>query len=179
MEVAQRLVADDSGILFVRVRDEWLNNDVVAVRAEDVFAGPAVVVPVMVNLSFPNLVLREHFDIHLQRLRLDHGRPAAARSHEPDLREWEQMGVLPCLDLLLWSKEQRRSMPESVLVSALGRGGQTDKDTIRRTVRPLAVNLLSPGGGSPLDRLGAVAHSAFSQSRNRAIERRKGKKSLN
>jgi hypothetical protein len=182
MQVAQRLVADDSGILFTWIRDEWLNKDVVAVWAENVFAGPPVVVPVMVNLNFPNSVLREHFDIYLQRLRLEHGRPSAARSHAPDLKEWEQIGALPCLDLLLWSKEQRRSMPESVLVSALGPDGQVDENTIRRTVRPLAASLLSPGGDAPaLGRLKALAYFDASQRekiRSRSIESAPRQKTL-
>jgi hypothetical protein len=61
--------------------------------------------PIMIDLRFPNRVLRQHFDIYLQRLRRRKGgRPKDARKKTPDLNKWGKTGVLPCIDLLLWGK---------------------------------------------------------------------------
>jgi len=158
IDYAQRMVRDhgDTDTAFLIDRPKWMNATV-----DDVCWGGAM--PVMIDLAYPNKLLKQLFEIHLQELRRhSEGRPDDAGKHSPDLREWAKMGVLPCMDLLLWAKGEKRSIPNSVIANGLGPTGDADAETVRKTVRPLAMGLLSGELGA-VKRIRAMAHADFVQ----------------
>jgi Family of unknown function (DUF6387) len=64
-------------------------------------------VPLIIDLNFSNHLLIKEFGQHLQRLRrAPGGKPKQAEKKSPDLGSWAKMGLLPCMDLLLWAEEQ-------------------------------------------------------------------------
>jgi hypothetical protein len=159
IEHTQWLVKHESPAAFALARTDYLN----ASLDEDCVG--LTNLPIMIDLRFPNKVLRQHFEIYLQGLRQRKGgRPEEAKKHSPDVDKWGKAGLLPCLDLLLWEKELDGRVPDSVLAKALGRQGQVDRETIRKTVRPWAEALVSvPGTDSTQIRLGALAYSDLAE----------------
>src|SRR5208282_620349 len=158
-ELYHELVTDESPFAIVSVVNLALNDWRHSTVDKDCI--PSTTLPIMIDLRFPNKVLKQHFEIHLQRLRRRRGgRPEEAKKQSPDLDKWGKVGILPCVDLLLWGKELDSRIPDSVLAKALGPQGQVDEVMIRRTVRPLAKALLSPDYPT---RLGALAYSDRAQ----------------
>jgi hypothetical protein len=115
---------------------EWLKADL---RSECFFGK---VIPVMIDPQFPNSVLRQHFEMHLRRLRRQEKKIPEVNRHSPDLCEWCRLGVLPCMDLLLWEDERKVSLTNRAIADALG----TDEGKVRKTTRPLARVLLQMRG---------------------------------
>jgi tetratricopeptide (TPR) repeat protein len=60
------------------------------------------------------------------------------------LEEWAQIGLLMCMDLLLWEEEEQGRIPDSLIADALGSRGNADEEKVRKTIRPLATKLLLP-----------------------------------
>lgn len=168
IEHIQWLVMHESPAAFLAAETTYLN-----VSVEEDCDG-LFKLPMMIDLRFPNKILREHFEIYLQRMRRrGGGRPSEASKKSPDLAKWGSVQLLPCIDLLLWEKEQDGRIPDSVLVKAYGPKGQVDREMIRKTIRPLAEALLS-SHGFPRTRLGALAHSELAE-RTEAARRRNAK----
>ena len=134
--------------------------------------------PLMIDLRFPNRVLRQHFEIYLRRLRRrGGGRPKEASTKLPDFKKWGNNGLLPCIDLLLWEKDVGGRISNGLLAKALGPRGQVDSVMIRKTIRPWAEALLSPKAYDFLAfRVGALAYSDRAQ-RAEAAHRRRPPKS--
>jgi hypothetical protein len=157
IDYAQRMVSDhgDTDTVFLIDRPKWMDATV-----DNLCWGG--VMPVMIDLAYPNTLLKALFEIHLRELRRHPGgRPDDAGKHSPDLREWAEMGVLPCMDLLLWAKGENHSIPNSVIANALGPQG--DEVAVRKTIRPLAMGLLTGELGSTMERVRAMAHADFVQ----------------
>jgi hypothetical protein len=112
--------------------------------------------PLMINLRYPNSVLIDYFKMCLQMLRKDpRGKSKEATKHSPDLFKWAGRELLPCLDLILFAQEKRCKISNGTLTDALG---MFDEETVRKTIRPLAEELLDPiQQQGALDRLGALA----------------------
>jgi len=52
-------------------------------------------IPLMIDLNFPNSLLKQQFDTHLQQLRRRRGgRPTGAAKRSPDFKEWAKHGSL-------------------------------------------------------------------------------------
>jgi hypothetical protein len=140
------------------------------VELED-FKGLSTAVPVMVDLTFSNSLLKRHFEMHLQLLRRNpYARTSLARMKSPNFREWTKMGVLPCMDLLLWAEGEDGRIPDSVIADALGPEGEVDEVMVRKTIKPISKGLLDPRSGSRVDfaRLRALAYQdAFRWRRSR------------
>lgn len=64
--------------------------------------------------------------------------------YTPDLDKWGKRGLLPCVDLHLWEKQQDGRIPDSVMAKAIDPEDQVDRVMIRKTVRPWADALVSP-----------------------------------
>jgi uncharacterized protein DUF6387 len=120
-------------------------------------------VPVVIDLRFPNRVLKKHFGQHLQRLRRGpRGKPEEAGRKSPDLKEWARIGVLPCMDLLLWAEEEEGSITDRFIADALEK--DLYDDHVRKTIRPLAMALLEPGWRpTQKQRLWALAYEQWAQ----------------
>lgn len=157
VDQAQRLVGDRSlkGSLRFLHPPGWMKA---TVDAECFGHG---YVPVMIDLKFPNQVLKKHFEKHLQRLRrAPGGKPEESGKKLPDLGEWAKIGLLPCMDLLLWEEEERGRISDSLIADALGSTGDADEEKVRKTIRPLPTKLLHPIGDSTLnERLRALAYT--------------------
>lgn len=135
-------------------------------------------IPVMIDLGFPNSVIKSHFAIHLQNLRSDRrGEQGEARMQSPDLSEWAKAGVLQCMDLLLWAEEDEVRVTDRVIADALGPERGIDEEKIRKTIRPLSAGLLKGDTDALVDlrRLRALAHADHIQ-RLQARDRRNKRK---
>jgi len=128
---------DESPFILSRFPINWLNATV------DQDCAGCTNHPVIIDLRFSNKVLRQHFEIYLRRLRRHEGRPEDAKKQSPNLEKWGKVGVLPCIDLLLWEKELDGRITDSVLAGALGPQGQVDREKIRKTLRPLVEALVA------------------------------------
>jgi hypothetical protein len=124
--------------------------------------------PLMIDLRYPNSVLIEHFKAYLQMLRKDpRGKPEEAAKHSPDLTKWASQGLLACMDLILWAEEKGCRISDSRLVKALNpdpyddisEDGGVDEESVRKTIRPLAKELLDwrTYPHVDIDRLRAIA----------------------
>jgi hypothetical protein len=136
-------------------------------------------VPLMIDLNFSNQLLMKHFGQHLQRLRrAPGGKPKQAARKSPDLGSWAEMGLLPCMDLLLWAEEQRGRLPDRLIADAIEPCDIRREDQIRRVIRPLASGfLLMQGSYAHVEwtRLQAIAHADWldrQQVRNRVQARK-------
>jgi hypothetical protein len=109
------LVTNESPAALALLRAEYLD-----VRVDEDCSGLSTL-PIMIDLRFPNKVLSRHFNIYLDQLRRRKGGwPKVARKKTPNLKKWTEAGVLPCIDLLLWGKQQNLRIPDSLLAKALG-----------------------------------------------------------
>jgi uncharacterized protein DUF6387 len=159
VDQAHRLAGDSSlkGSLRFLYTPEWMKATV------DVECFEHGYMPVMIDLKFPNQVLKKHFVKHLQRLRrLPGGKPEEAGKKLPDLGEWAKIGLLLCMDLLLWEEEEQGRIPDSLIADALGSRRNADEEKVRKTIRPLATKLLHPIRDSTLnERLRALAYKQW------------------
>lgn len=99
---------------------------------------------VAVNLDYPNKVLVAQFKSWLKQVR-----DKSSGSHDkqffrlPELAEWVEMGLLPCMDLLLWAVENEKKISNRLLADALSGSSGSDEDAVRKATRPLAESLLT------------------------------------
>jgi len=147
---------------------EWMEADL---KTECFWGG---LNPLVIDLGFPNSVLVQHFELHLQNLRRRKERKPETRKHSPDVEEWFRLGVLPCMDLLLWEDEQQCRITNRLITDALALGSNDDK--VRKTIRPLAMSLLRvPGAGLDgvvhLERLRALAYQDWVEQRETRARR--------
>jgi len=174
-ELYHELIMDESPFAIFSAPSDWLrstvNKDCVGLT------------PIMIDLDFPNKVVREHFESHLQELRRQtDGRPKEAKKHSPDLDHWGKAGLLPCMDLLLLEKQLDTRIPDSVLANAVGPEGQVDREMIRKTVRPLAEALISKSDDFLRSRLHALAYwslASRAEAKHRHSAKRQSKLSKN
>lgn len=97
----------------------------------------APVAAVRVDLAAQDSVLLEAFSIWLKTARDTH---QAARRERPAYHDWSRYGLLPYIDLLIWTYETGNQIPHNFMAQAVGyfRGG----DSFRKTVPGLAKNLM-------------------------------------
>jgi hypothetical protein len=162
---AQRMASDQSpsSILRFAFCAEWMSA-----KVDDECLGRGYV-PIMINLDFPNHLLTKHFNRHIQQLRhLSKGKSKEAGKKSPNVKTWGRIGLLPCMDLLLWAEEERSRIPDSLIADALAPEGDLDEEQVRKTIRPLAAELLRPMGDSTADnRLRALALVEWSRLQER------------
>lgn len=143
IEQAERLVSHPSELVFLSLTPSWMGSKL------DTEHSSTSNIPLMVDLDFPNSVLIDTFKLQLQRLRRSaKGRFGHARRHMPELTQWVEMGLLPCMDLLLWAEEQQGRLTDRVLADAVAPLDSSNEEKMRKTTRPLAEELLSPGIGA-------------------------------
>lgn len=94
--------------------------------------------PLLVDLRVKDSVLIGAFAAWLKNARTK--RLTNCERERPDYKSWVRYGLLPYLDLLIWSKETGNDITHHVMAQAVGycKGG----DSFRRTVPSLAEKLL-------------------------------------
>lgn len=103
---------------------------------------------VNVNIALPDSVLLEDFKNWLSEIRKQQWpENQPKRYRRPDFQEWVRFGVLPFLDLTIWARETGVSIPNRVMADAIFELWDSDAETVRKTVAPLAMSLIS----EPLD----------------------------
>jgi hypothetical protein len=118
----------------------WIDEPVYDSMAEN---WPADSKTVMVNLALPDRVLLDHFKHFLQSERKKAAPGSAAKRYrESTFVDWIDFGVLPYLDLIIWSEENEIHIPNRVLADAIFSEGVGGEEVIRKTTAPLADRLL-------------------------------------
>ncbi|WPP47266.1 DUF6387 family protein [Pseudomonas sp. AN-1] len=94
---------------------------------------------IQIDLEATDSVLRDAFDSWLKRTRDEQG--GAAKRECPAYKNWASYGLLPYLDLRIWTMETGNQIPLHVMAQAVGycKGG----DSFRKTVQKLAYELMS------------------------------------
>ncbi len=101
---------------------------------------------VLVDLDLPDSELLRHFAGWLTSRRVPAPRPVPApRFKKPDLRRWVSMGLLPCIDLLLLSTEEKVRIGKRQISSTIHKGEPQKLSSIAKTTLPLARQFLSGG----------------------------------
>jgi hypothetical protein len=158
---AQRISSDQSpsSILRFLFCPEWMSA-----KVDDECLGHGYM-PIMINLDFPNHLLSKHFKRHIQQLRrTSKGKSKESGKKSPDLKTWGRIGLLPCMDLLLWAEGERSRIPDSLIADALAPDGSLDEEQVRKTIRPLAIALLRPlVDRTANDRLRALAFAEWNR----------------
>lgn len=95
-----------------------------------------------VNLDLPDEVLRASFDSWLAEARQNSEQPEEKRHYKPVFQRWARWGLLPLIDLEIWSLETGAKLPDRVISAVLFPRGDSSEDTIRKTIRPLARSLM-------------------------------------
>lgn len=104
-------------------------------------------VPVMVDIHLPDELIIEEFKKWLKDARktIDtFSKTKRARQQNFDL--WISAGVLPYIDLSIWSETTRTAIPDRVYADAIFPRGDGGEDKVRKTTRPIAENLLDSTG---------------------------------
>ena len=116
---------------------------------------------VTVQIDLPDAVLIEDFKNWLSHIKKKRTAPAVEKRYRrADFESWVAYGVLPFLDLLIWAKEKNVCIPNRVMADAVFQPWERDAETIRKTIAPLAMRLISEsadGVASPLSLLAAEA----------------------
>lgn len=100
--------------------------------------------PVMVDLRATDAVLVGAFKVWLKEIRVRQAGCTASRRERPAYWKWAGYGLLPYLDLMIWSKEKGLEITLETLTSALLPSVDPIGNTrIKDTVGPLAVRLMS------------------------------------
>jgi hypothetical protein len=100
--------------------------------------------PIMVDLRATDSVLIEAFAIWLKENRTERAASSTSKRERPAYKDWARYGLLPYLDLLIWTKETDSQIPHHVMAEAVGycKGG----DSFRKTVPKLAAELMNSLG---------------------------------
>jgi hypothetical protein len=98
----------------------------------------------MVDLKLPDYILKTQFQEWLSEMRTaERQRHEGLSKHKgPSRAKWIDMGLLPCIDLLLWASEQDTEISMLDLAFAIHKGDVNKEDSIRKTTVPLATSFL-------------------------------------
>jgi len=94
--------------------------------------------PIIVDLSINDSMLIEAFSVWLKDVRAQKG--ISASRERPAYKNWARYGLLPYLDLLIWSQENNYQIPHNIMREKIGY--RLDNDAFRKTVPPLAKSLM-------------------------------------
>lgn len=94
-----------------------------------------------VDLGAPDQLLKDAFALWLREARARQKADIARRSR-PLYARWARYGLLPYLDLLIWSMETDTHIPDRVMSAAISRHDAGEAN-LRKTIAPLAEKLMS------------------------------------
>lgn len=94
----------------------------------------------LVDMRTPDALLKRAFDSWLKNARASH-QLGARKPRTPLFDRWARYGLLPYLDLLIWSLETETHIPDRVMSAAISHydAGETN---LRKTIAPLAAHLM-------------------------------------
>lgn len=95
-----------------------------------------------VDLSAPDSVLMEGFEVWLAEARAARGIDRDRRFHRPNFGNWVRYGLLPYLDLLIWSMETDTEITWDVMAAVCRPHAVGGGEPMRKTVGLLAGNLM-------------------------------------
>lgn len=95
-----------------------------------------------VNLRLPDSLLIQQFKICLRNSRKIADLKIRKTVRRQNTKQWARYRVLPYIDLALWMRQTGTRMPRPAVADALFPLGRKDEETVRRTIRPLAMSLL-------------------------------------
>lgn len=99
----------------------------------------------IVDLGVNDSTLKESFAIWLQGARKTHSDLTPKRS-KPAWDRWARYGLLPYLDLLIWSMETETHIPDRIMSAAIS-AYDVGEANLRKTVAPLAEALMDDLSG--------------------------------
>lgn len=94
-----------------------------------------------IALDMPDALLFEAFKVWLAEVRKSHPQTASAKYHKPTYKRWSRYGVLPYLDLKIWTQDKGIHIPDRVLSAAVSHYDAGEVN-LRKTVAPLAERLM-------------------------------------
>lgn len=97
-----------------------------------------------VNHNFCDEYLIERFKRCLANTRRKRQSIYSKPYRKSDFQNWVKLGVLPYIDLFVWSREEKRHITHRVLANALYPYGDKGEETIRKTTIPLVDAIVSP-----------------------------------
>lgn len=97
-----------------------------------------------INYDFADDFLIENFKRCLAIARKKHKSSYHPPYRNSDFSNWSKLGILPYLDLFMWSIEEKKHITHRVLANALYPYGDKGEETIRKTTTPLIEEILSP-----------------------------------
>lgn len=95
---------------------------------------------ITVDLNASDAVLKESFTAWLKRARASQAANIPKRT-KPLHDRWARYGLLPYLDLLIWSIETGIHIPDRVMSAAISRHDAGEAN-LRKTIAPLAAELM-------------------------------------
>lgn len=103
--------------------------------------------PILVELSASDRELKQAFSNWLKNTRSE-SKDLLPKRSKPLFNRWARYGLLPYIDLLIWSIETESNIPDRVMADAIG-SKNAGESNLSKTIAPLAANLLrdlSEGG---------------------------------
>lgn len=130
---------------------DWIDKPVDLQRT-----GSCLTMHAAFNLNLEDKALIDQFTNMLRTLRESMRRSGIALPHyrKPDFESWVKFGVLPYIDLRIWSDEVDASIPNRVMADAIFPQGEGGEEVVRKTTERLALDLLDE---KHLEQLAAVA----------------------
>lgn len=103
--------------------------------SDDDSASPVI----SIDLGATDAVLIASFEAWLKEVRAQ--QPEISKRNRPAYKDWTRYGLLPYLDLLIWSKENKRHIPRRIFSAAVSRYDKGES-AFSKTVVPLAASLM-------------------------------------
>jgi hypothetical protein len=106
---------------------------------------------VEVDLKLPQNMLVSQFREWIsekQHQKGEHGSPAIP--NVPQIKRWTEIGLLPCMDLMIWAAEGRISLSTRDIARAIHRNGLARESATAKTTIPLARDFFNYGTKSSM-----------------------------
>jgi hypothetical protein len=136
----------ESGVL---LDEDWMREALYLHTELDQARGMLVV-----DLELPNHILKTQFEEWLTEMRTsesDRSEETFRNHYWPSRETWVSIGLLPCMDLLIWELQNQKKILMRNLAFAIHNGDVTRQDSIRKSTLPLAAGFLE--GSYRADRL--------------------------
>lgn len=99
-----------------------------------------------VDLAASDTILKKGFAAWLAGVR-SAAEPEIVPKRRATFDRWSGYGILPYIDLWMWAKEFDIHIPDRVMAGAISRDHYVGEENLRKTIAPIAQNLLSDLSG--------------------------------
>lgn len=90
-----------------------------------------------INLQLPEKLLIEQFTSLVKKMQYKRA------NKKPNFDGWIQFGILPYIDLRIWEKETKRSIPNSVMANAIFPPSEGGEEVVRKTTKKIIETILT------------------------------------